>query len=166
MMASKQFEDYYRYSLQAVAQLEHNSFSLGIAVTDYDFDDDWQYAAKLKNPWSIDLGIDYRFYPVARKHFFRPYFGAGLAYGQFSWSYEEPIVDTSTGEEFNDDSLDFANVAALIGFDLNFSRYVKLGVELRQDFTFYSITTNEGFTDDIFENYGSTALGLKYSMVF
>lgn len=166
MTAGKQFESYYRHSLQVFAPLEHSTFALGLAVTDYDFDDDWRYAAKLKHPWSVDFGLDYRFYPLARKRFFRPYFGAGFAYGKFSWSYEEPIIDASTGEEFNDDSLDYVNVAALIGFDFNFSSYAKLGIELRQDFTFYSITTNEGFTDDIFDDYGSTSLGLRYSVVF
>lgn len=140
--------------------------SFKLSFTDFTFDDEWIYSSDLEDPWALDLGLDYKYFLTKESHFIQPFIGAGCAYGQMYWSYVNSIVDTTTGETIYNDSLEYLRLEAITGIDLRLSRRAKIGFDLRQDFTFHSVITTEGFVDDIFKDFGSTTIGARFSLLF
>jgi hypothetical protein len=115
---------------------------------------------------SIDDGVDIFSIGARYKYFFTPrytflgctprytflgcYLTVGLAYDWMGWSYKHDIeVD---GRSIDSDWLGGIEVFAGMGFNLAQTRHYHFGVEVLPAYVLWSGTTNEGFSNDVFDN--------------
>lgn len=106
---------------------------------------------------SIDDGVDLFSIGARYKYFFTPrytflgcYLTAGLAYDWMGWSYKNDIeVD---GRSIGSDWLSGIEVFAGVGFNLAQTRHYHFGVEVLPAYVLWPYNTNEGFSNDVFDN--------------
>lgn len=155
----KQFDDISRCSLIVGNREEYFSFSVHIAIADYDFKKDWLYYNELKNPWAFEVGLSSQYCFTQRKNFIQPYINAGFAYGEMHWEYTDSIYDIETDENITDDSSGYLRFFGAFGVAFKLNNSFDLSVSLQKDYTIYSETTGQGFEDDILSDFGSTMYG-------
>lgn len=156
---SKQIDDISRYSLIVGDREEHFSFLFHIAITDYDFKEDWPYYNELKNPWALEAGLASQYCFTKKKNFIQPYIKAGFAYGEMDWEYANSIYDLETGEGITKDSSGYLRLFGAFGIAFRLNDSFDLSVDLQKDYTIYSETTGQGFEDDILSDFGATMFG-------
>lgn len=158
---NKQVEDISRYSLIVGGRKEHFSFLFHVAITDYDFKEDWLYYNELKNPWALEAGLASQYCFTKRKNFIQPYITAGFAYGKMNWKFTNSIYDLVTGEDIAKDSIEYLRLFGAVGIAFKLNSSFDLSVDLQKDYTTYSETTGQGFEDDILRDFGAVMYGAK-----
>jgi len=164
--AGKHIDEFSRYSLSAEKRDERMGFLINIAITNYEFEEDWSYFDDLDHPWSIELGLGIKYYFTKESNFIQPFFTTGFSYGNMFWNYENTIYDSATGEEITSDSTEYLRLIGALGVEFKLSDFFLIAVDLQQDYTIHSEVTRQGFDDDILSDFGSTIYGGKLVFKF
>lgn len=130
------------------------------------FTDSWAYSTNLKDPWSIDIGIEGKMYFTEKKHFLQPYVGVYLAYGAMYWSYKKDLIDHATGEIIKKDHVDYIKLGAIAGMLFKVSKSVSVTAEIRPEVIFPGTTTHHGFINDIINECKGTYAGINVNFYF
>lgn len=114
--------------------------------------------------WALDSGVDVRWYLNGPKPFLSPYLVAGLNYQQLFWSYRNPIL--VGGEPIASDSL--GGMGGFVGIGVAIERNHRLSVfgEASVGGTLWFGETDQGFRNDVFDNYGYVAFRVGLSLKF
>lgn len=114
--------------------------------------------------WALDSGVEVRWYVNGSKPFLSPYLLAGLNYQQLFWSYRNPIL--VSGEQIGSDSL--GGVGGFVGVGVAIERNNRLSLfgETSVGGTLWLSETEQGFQNDVFDNYGYVAFRVGLSLKF
>jgi len=140
------------------------AFVGGLSVANMDFRDDWEFQTQLDNPWSLDFGVEGRFYLSEEQHFLQPYVGLSLSYGSLFWSYRSSLLDPETGEVINKDHVDYIKLGAMAGIFVRLAKELRIGVEIRPVLLLPGTTTHHGFINDIIDDSKGTYAGVSVSL--
>lgn len=106
----------------------------------------------VKNPWWLEAGFVYRRYFSDPHTFISPYLTADVAFSVLHWDYRNPVIVEA--ETVRSDHL--FGYGGYAGFGLAAQRKSHLGffAEVGVGMTFFECETEEGFYNDVFDNYG------------
>ena len=106
----------------------------------------------VQNAWLLDTGLTYRRYLNSSQPAFSPYVTASAGYVLLNWQYRNSVV--AGGQTISSDSLNGAE--GMVGFGVSTRRDSRVSCfgEVDLGGTVFASTTNQGFDNDVFHNFG------------
>ncbi len=118
----------------------------------------------ITDPVMLRAGFVFRHYVNGPHTFLSPYLSAGLDYQFFMWNYRNPVqagTDTITAD-------DLQGVTGYAGLGLAIARNKRLSVFGEADIggTAFAPQTDQGFNNDVFDNFGYLGVKAGLSLKF
>jgi hypothetical protein len=113
---------------------------------------------------TLGVGMGFRYYFSGPEKTWSPYLGCSLGWQQLAWSYRHPIVVGN--DTINDDSLSALDTYAGVGVAFRRNRWFSLFGEAGFGGSILSSETDEGFHNDVFDDFAWFAAKLGFSLKF
>ncbi|MEY2409988.1 MAG: hypothetical protein QOF48_2658 [Verrucomicrobiota bacterium] len=131
---------------------DQNFFALLVGGAIVDLKSGTLPAAGIERPWMLEAGLGYRHYLNSSRQAFSPYIAGSIEYALLGWDYRHSIV--AGGDRIRADALNGAEGSVAFGIstrrDSHFSVFSEVGV----GGTVFFGPTREGFSNDVFNNFG------------
>jgi len=117
-----------------------------------------------KDPWMLEAGLTYRRYLNSSRNAFSPYVGGNLGYQLLLWDYRNPIV--TGGETIKHDALCAGQGSVVFGVSTRRDKSLNVFGEVGLGGTLFFSATEQGFENDVFDDYGFFSVKAGLSLKF
>lgn len=101
---------------------------------------------------SFFMGVEYmRYFGAIDNPVAAPYFITNGSFEVVTWDYVNPLIDSVTNEEIDDDALSGFSLGSGAGITFMNTSPVRIGMNLTAGFRFYGLSTVEEFDNDLFK---------------
>ena len=154
-----------RFTLTPIAvEDEHNFIGLYIGGGTVDLKTDSLANQAIKDVWTFDAGMNYRYFIGPSWTGFCPYLGCSLGGTILEWTYRHAVV--AGGDSISSDNLGGAEGTVSFGFATQRDRRLSAFAEAGVGGTVFYDTTTQGFENDVFNDFGylfvKAGLSLKF----
>ena len=114
--------------------------------------------------WMLESGLTYRRYLNSSRPAISPYISANVGYLLLNWSYHNQIY--ACGDAIQSDSLNGAEGSVAFGLSTRRDSRVSFYGEVGVGGTAFADTTNRGFINDVFHDFGFLSFKAGVSVKF
>lgn len=100
----------------------------------------------------VNIGLDYKVFFTPRYTFFSFYVIFGGSFQSMYWRYENPVM-AADGEIISRDSMGGFEIHGGLGMLITQTEHFQIGGEILPSYTFWSSTTDKGFSNDVFDPF-------------
>lgn len=143
---------------------EHNFFGLYLGGATVEFKSGSLPDLGAKDPWMLEVGLTYRRYLNSSRDAFSPYIGGNLGYQLLVWDYRNPVVTGS--ETIKHDALCAGQGTVVFGVSTRRDKSLSVFGEVGLGATLFFSTTEQGFENDVFDDYGFFSVKAGLSVKF